>query len=105
MRRCPRCGSDRIHFSRTRSGWEAWRKQITAKRPYRCSDCGWRGWGVDSGPLFSPDVIEASFRAMAPDPPNLKETALAREEREVRDVDLSELDSAIPQRSDAAEKN
>jgi hypothetical protein len=21
-----------------------WRKQVTDKRPYRCSACGWRGW-------------------------------------------------------------
>lgn len=105
MHQCPRCKSDKVHFSRTRSKWEAWRKEITGKRPYRCPDCGWRGWAADSGPRFSPDDVESSSRAIAPDPPNLKETALSREERRPQDVDLDKLDQAIRERPDTAPKD
>jgi hypothetical protein len=104
MHQCPRCRSQKIHASRTRSGWEAWRKQVTGKRPYRCSSCGWRGWAKDSGPQFSAAEIEASSRAIAPDPPNLKETLLAREKRQTNDVDLRKLDDDMSVTREAAEK-
>jgi hypothetical protein len=99
MHHCPSCKSDRIHSSRTRSRWETWRKEITGKRAYRCHQCGWRGWGADSGPRFSAEQLDSASRAMAPDPPNLKETLLAREETS-RKFDLGELDAAMPKRSD-----
>ncbi len=102
MQPCPRCKSDKVHLSRTRSKWEAWRKEITGKRPFRCRDCGWRGWAPESGPYFSPDEVESASRAVVPDPPNLKETALAREERPPQEVDLGKLDEAIPGKPDAA---
>src|SRR5476649_2004052 len=95
MYQCPKCKSDRIHLSRSRSTWEQWRKQITGKRPYRCPDCSWRGWAPDSGPHFSADQIESSSRAIAPDPPNLKETALAPEQRRAQEIDLADLDSGF----------
>jgi hypothetical protein len=49
----------------------------------------------DSGPHFSAAQIESSSRAIAPDPPNLKETALAPEDRRPREIDLSDLDSGF----------
>jgi hypothetical protein len=78
MHACPTCQSRNIQRSRSRSRWEAWRKEITGKRLFRCRSCGWRGWragGVDAGPF---PVAELSGRNDAPEPPNLKETALAR---------------------------
>jgi hypothetical protein len=78
------------------------RKEITDKRPFRCRDCGWRGWAPDSGPHFSSDEVESASRAVVPDPPNLKETALAREQRRPQEVDLRKLDEAIPGKQDAA---
>ncbi|PYQ83304.1 MAG: hypothetical protein DMG02_33890 [Acidobacteria bacterium] len=30
--------------SRTRKLREKVRRELTAQRPFRCSDCGWRGW-------------------------------------------------------------
>jgi hypothetical protein len=44
MRTCPECHSDRIHRSRARNTWEAWRKRLTRSLPFRCHLCGWRGW-------------------------------------------------------------
>ena len=52
MHICPKCESEDIHRSHTRSTWEAWRKAITARRPYRCLACDWRGWGPDFGARF-----------------------------------------------------
>jgi hypothetical protein len=80
MDRCPRCMSHKIHPSRIRSFWETWRRQITLSRPYRCSNCGWRGWAPDTGPRFNADAIEVSRGAMA-DRRQVDETPYAGEER------------------------
>jgi predicted RNA-binding Zn-ribbon protein involved in translation (DUF1610 family) len=105
MHQCPKCKSDKIHFSRSRSKWESWRKKVTGKRPYRCPDCGWRGWGPDTGPRFSREELESSSLAVAPDPPNLKDTPLAREERRPMKLDLGELDNVIPPRREPAKQD
>ena len=87
MGRCPKCRSEDVRRSRTRSRWERWRKEITGKRPYRCRRCNWRGWL-----LIDPSEIDrATRRSMAPDPPNLKGTLLARSSKAPR-VDLKDLD-------------
>ena len=81
MHACPQCQCRNIHRSRSRSRWEAWRKAIIGKRLFRCRSCGWRGWrgwGVDDGAAFP--AAELSARADAPDPPTLKDSALARTE-------------------------
>jgi hypothetical protein len=44
MRTCPECRSDRIHRSKARTIWKAWRKRLTRSVPFRCRQCGWRGW-------------------------------------------------------------
>jgi hypothetical protein len=100
---CPRCDSHKVQCSRTRFRWEVWRRKFTGKRPYRCANCGWRGWAADAGPSFSPDQVEAAARVLAPDPPNLKETVLAREARRPQDVDLNQLDRALSPESEVAE--
>src|SRR5262249_35813753 len=89
---CPKCKSERAHRSHSRSRWEAWRREITGKRLFRCAECGWRGWAVDSGPTFSDVERAAAERALAPTPPNLSKTALAREELHHPDVDIAALD-------------
>ncbi len=50
MDRCPKCQSQRVHRSRTRSWIERFRRTFTGKAPFRCSQCGWRGWAFDFGP-------------------------------------------------------
>jgi hypothetical protein len=102
MRVCRRCKSEGIHASRTRSRWEKWRKAITGKRPFRCRSCGWRGWGVDSGPIFAEADCEAAARAVAPEPPDLTATALRREERH-SDLDVTALDTPSHSRTSEEE--
>ncbi len=41
---CSSCSSGSLHRSRAHGAFEQLRKQFTAKRPYRCYACGWRGW-------------------------------------------------------------
>ncbi len=64
MLNCPKCGSTKVYRSHTRSAWERWRREITAKCPLRCHRCGWRGWKPDPGPHFSREEIEAANRAL-----------------------------------------
>ena len=96
MNNCPQSRSDAIRRSRTRSRWEELRKELTGKRPYRCDECGWRGWVVDLGPRFSQDEIKVAQRAVAPKAPNLKHTEFSREKKARGDVDLRRLDSRAP---------
>ena len=73
------------------------RKEITSKRPYRCTSCGWRGWGEESGPRFSDAEIEIAESVLASEPPDLKASNLARSERRRQeDVDLGALDVLGP---------
>jgi hypothetical protein len=55
---CPRCPDGRVHRSRARSLPERIRKEFAAERPYRCSECGWRGWltPLDFGELQQADT-------------------------------------------------
>ena len=92
MHKCLKCKSDKIERSRSRSKWEAWRKDITGKRLFRCQTCGWRGWGYDEGPKFDPQDVRSANAALAPEPPNLKDTLLSRRDRR-SDVDVSKLDT------------
>lgn len=89
---CPKCKSPSGHRSRSRSRWEQWRKEITGKRPYRCTGCGARWWARDEGPQFSDAERDLAERALAPDPPNLAGTMLARGKPQIREVDLAALD-------------
>lgn len=48
MDKCPQCGSNRVHRSRTRSFAEKVRRQFSMKRLHRCHACGWRGWAIET---------------------------------------------------------
>ncbi len=67
---CPACASATIHRSRISSRLEHVRRQFTDKRPYRCSECGWRGW-------IEPGAFPERPVAMVLDQPNLKAIDLA----------------------------
>ncbi len=41
---CQACGAMALNRSHTRTGPERLRRKLTQKRPYRCQECGWRGW-------------------------------------------------------------
>ena len=100
MNHCPNCNSKFIRRSRTRSRWERWRKEITDKRPYRCRACDWRGWMAVG--LTEQDLATSHDRSMAPDPPNLGGTVLARAEPRAQ-VNLKALDQfrGDPEKSDS----
>jgi hypothetical protein len=56
-----------VFRSKTRSAFERFRRRFTAKRPYRCHECGWRGWAPDGTQIVAPgEVLDA-----ASDPPDL----------------------------------
>ena len=95
MHQCPKCKSSEIQRSRSRNKWETWRKEITGKRVYRCSDCGWRGWGPDSGPQFNEAERALAERLLASEPPNLKGTELSPEAKKRPDLNLNQLDSSM----------
>lgn len=50
---CPKCGTARLHRSRSTSRAEEWRKKYSPKRPFSCQECGWRGW-IDEAHLRYP---------------------------------------------------
>jgi predicted RNA-binding Zn-ribbon protein involved in translation (DUF1610 family) len=63
---CPNCYSKRVHRSRTRSGLERLRRRLTGKAPFRCPECGWRGWAFDFG---SPgEAVSAGRAPEGPEP-------------------------------------
>lgn len=41
---CPKCGEYSFHKSHTRNSYERFIKKVFRRRPYRCHDCGYRGW-------------------------------------------------------------
>lgn len=98
MEHCPKCKSERIHRSRARTKWEAWRKEVTAKRLFRCHDCGWRGWSSEIGPSFDSTERARATLTLAPPPPNLRGTLLARGAGPA-DIDLNALDADIQEAS------
>jgi hypothetical protein len=60
---CPHCRKGPLHQSRTRTVPDRIRKRFTTDRPFRCADCGWRGW---LPPTYAPD--RATLKApQAPD--------------------------------------
>lgn len=68
MTSCPRCRSNRVHRSRTKTAWERLRRDFSHKRLFRCDECGWRGWGEvteRARPGSAPP--EGSSDAAAPD--------------------------------------
>jgi hypothetical protein len=62
VRKCPKCGSPRIHRSRTKGFLEQLRKSFSAKRPHRCHACQWRGWGVETQHPVAPETPARSAK-------------------------------------------
>lgn len=69
MLNCPKCGSPRVHRSRTRTVWERFRKNFTQARLHRCHACGWRGWGavISAPPTVDAIDVAASETQSRPD--------------------------------------
>jgi hypothetical protein len=96
MHQCPKCKSEDIHRSRSRSLWESWRKEITDNRLYRCRACGWRGWGPNRASTLTDPRALFDANAEAPVPANLQGTPLERRSSQFTDVDLDALDALEP---------
>jgi UDP-GlcNAc:undecaprenyl-phosphate GlcNAc-1-phosphate transferase len=62
---CARCGGRNVHRSRARGIYERFRTTRRPSRPYRCNDCGWRGWLLPIEHATPFDVIgETDLRAL-----------------------------------------
>jgi predicted RNA-binding Zn-ribbon protein involved in translation (DUF1610 family) len=70
MTRCPACDAEMLHRSRTRSTLERLKKHLTAERPHRCLNCGWRGWNPEQN-FYERTAVDRS------DPPSFDEIELA----------------------------
>ncbi|HEY3380642.1 MAG TPA: hypothetical protein VGK32_02680 [Vicinamibacterales bacterium] len=66
MRSCPKCGSPRVHRSRSKGFLERFRKTFTSDRVHRCHACGWRGWGTVTSESTQPKD-DLGKRRPAPD--------------------------------------
>jgi hypothetical protein len=92
MIQCPKCNSEDVHRSRSRSILERLRCHLTAKRPYRCRICGWRNWGLNTGPRFGKKQRKAAAEAIAAAPPNLNSSQLPEQRQPETLFDLRSLD-------------
>ena len=71
---CPHCGGRNVHRSRVKSMYERFRKLHTPSRPFRCDDCGWRGWllplehvmAVDEAVATDLRSLDAAFPTVTP---------------------------------------
>ena len=62
---CTRCGGRNVRRSRAHGFYERMRKLHTPTRPYRCDDCGWRGWLLPLDRLLAIDeIVEADLRPL-----------------------------------------
>ena len=53
---CPMCRASNVHRSRAHNPLEAALRTLTPLRPFRCSNCRWRGWRIPSasqGPVHN----------------------------------------------------
>jgi hypothetical protein len=69
MKTCPACGSDRVHPSRPRSTFERLKRIFTARQPYRCHVCEFRGWAPLPVPRQGLDPKPSDLRSGTRPPP------------------------------------
>jgi hypothetical protein len=71
---CPKCGGRDMRRSRATGMYERFRKLHTPTRPFRCDDCGWRGWllplehTVPFHEVAEPDLrsLDSAFSSLSP---------------------------------------
>ena len=62
---CARCGSRNVHRSKVKGLYERFRKWHTPTRPFRCTDCGWRGWLLPLERTVPMDeILETDLRSL-----------------------------------------
>jgi predicted RNA-binding Zn-ribbon protein involved in translation (DUF1610 family) len=75
---CVSCGGRSLRRSRIRGFYERLRRLRTSARPFRCDDCGWRGWllpleratpikGTSESNLASLDAVLPPLAALGKD--------------------------------------
>lgn len=72
--RCPACQLPRFYRSQARFPLERLRKAFTARRPFRCHSCGWRGWILAMEPAVTYTVPADSVERL--DALNVPEDAI-----------------------------
>lgn len=97
MPKCPSCQSETVYRSRTRPGWERWRREVTLKVPFRCHDCGRRFWRPDRATSFSREAFEAANRAIAA---LSFDEEIATPARPISDPEIAALDARFSLRRD-----
>lgn len=55
---CPNCDG-RARRSHHRGLLELVFKSISAYKPYRCTDCGWRGWATHIKPVNRKEIVKS----------------------------------------------
>ena len=71
---CARCGGRNVRRSRATGIYERFRKLHTPARPFRCDDCGWRGWlmplehatAIDEIAEADLRPLDAAFTSLSP---------------------------------------
>ena len=62
---CAECGGRNVRRSRVKGVYERFRKLHTPARPFRCDDCGWRGWLLPLDHAMAIDeIVEADLRPL-----------------------------------------
>jgi UDP-GlcNAc:undecaprenyl-phosphate GlcNAc-1-phosphate transferase len=62
---CAKCGGRNVHRSRVKGVYERFRKLHTPARPFRCDDCGWRGWLLPLERAMAIDqIIDTDLRSL-----------------------------------------
>jgi len=62
---CVGCGGRNVRRSRAKGVYERFRKLHTPARPFRCDDCGWRGWLLPLEHSMAIDeIVEADLRPL-----------------------------------------
>ncbi|HMB81992.1 MAG TPA: hypothetical protein VKI43_18080 [Vicinamibacterales bacterium] len=70
---CPKCRKSPLHHSRPRSWFERLRRRVTARVPFRCHACNWRGWrdefgqGTDGPREIHRELTESELARLEPD--------------------------------------
>ena len=58
---CPKCGQPKLRRSHSTSKYEEIKKKYSFRRPFRCLQCGWRGW-VDETHLHYAVIPETKVK-------------------------------------------
>ncbi|MBN1448118.1 MAG: hypothetical protein JXA28_09320 [Bacteroidetes bacterium] len=73
---CPTCNTPALYRSHTTSALEERRKKIGGKRPFRCHECGWRGWLDETSLRYATRDLKQKSRTAAQQDADIPEISL-----------------------------